>query len=101
MKLQYLLLLCGLAPLCAGAALPALPDGKAVKKAQQQSAVIHSRPRIVGNSIVCGNKSLSFDVDGKIKISADGVAVGDFYCYYSVQKKDGKKTSDSNKEACN
>ena len=74
-----------------GAELPALPDGKAVKPLRQQETAVRSMPRIEGSSIVCGNKVMTFGTDGKIKISADGVFLGELYCYYSVvRKKDGK-----------
>ena len=74
-----------------GAQFPALPDGKAVKPRRQQETAVRSMPRIEGSSIVCGNKVMTFGTDGKIKISADGVFLGELYCYYSVvRKKDGK-----------
>ena len=91
MKTRHLLWLLGLFPLCADAQLPALPDGKTVKMTEQKQTAIYSMPRIEGNSVICGNKTVSFEVDGKIKISADGVAVGDLYCYYAVAQKKGSK----------
>ena len=74
-----------------GNSLPPLPAGKAKINRQQQTTAILSMPRIEGNSIVCGNKLMTFDLDGKIKISIDGVVLGELYCYYSVNRaKDGK-----------
>ncbi len=81
--------------------LPPLPDGKAAKL-QQQGRAVRSMPRIEGNSIVCGNKTVTFDLDGRVKITADGVTLGELYCYYSVTQKNGNKSwyGRFNKEVC-
>ena len=91
MKTQFVFLLWGALTLVSGAGVPRLPDGKAVKAVAEKAQSIRSMPRIEGSRIVCGNKSLSLDLDGKIKISADGIAVGDLFCYYSVMRKKDQK----------
>ena len=91
MKKGFIFLLLGALTWASGAGLPTLPDGKVVKTAGRKGESIRSMPRIEGNTVICGNKSLSLDLDGKIKICADGVAVGDLYCYYAVAQKKGGK----------
>ncbi len=49
-------------------------------------------PEITGNTIVCGNKTLSMLENGTMTLSVDGKNAGSFYYYFSIADKNRNKT---------
>ena len=51
-----------------------------------------SKPKIEGESILCGNKRLNLTKDGRIRISSSGKPIGEIYCFYAVRNTKNGET---------